>query len=79
MEEEVDFGWDVLLIFFDKCFVCYGFDVLDEDLLWFDFFVGVMEDCGGYYVIDIDYLEESEVLLWIVSEDDLMFLFDVEK
>ena len=77
--DRVDFAREVLPVLSDKCFVCHGPDVNDEDQLRLDSFAAATADRGGYRAIDPQSLEESELLLRIHSEDDPMPPADAEK
>lgn len=80
--DDVDFGWEVCLIFFDKCFFCYGLDdeICEVDL-WLDLVELFFLDCDGYLVVRFGDLEGSEVWLWISLMDDneWMLLLDLIK
>ena len=77
--ESVDFAREVLPILSNKCFVCHGPDVHDEDQLRLDSFEAATADRGGYRAIDPKALEDSELLVRIHSEDDPMPPDDAEK
>lgn len=68
----VNFAREVLPVLSNKCFVCHGPDVQDEDQLRLDSFKRATEDRGGYRAIDPDRPEESEMLKRLHSTDDPM-------
>ena len=77
--QPVDFAREILPILSDKCFVCHGPDVQDEDQLRLDSFAGASSDRGGYRAINPSTPEESELLTRIHSDDDPMPPADAEK
>ena len=77
--EKVSFSRQVLPILSDKCFLCHGPDSQDEDLVRLDSFSGATVDLGGYFAIDPDHLEQSEILKRIGSADAPMPPADFPK
>ncbi len=78
-ETPVDFAREILPILSNKCFVCHGPDVQEEDQLRLDSFEAATGDRGGYRAIDPDAPEKSEILVRIHSADDPMPPEDAEK
>ena len=76
---KVNFAREVLPILSNKCFVCHGPDVHDEEQLRLDSFAAATADRGGYRAIDPKSPEDSELLARILSEDDPMPPDDAEK
>ena len=75
----VDFAREILPILSNKCFVCHGPDVKDEDQLRLDSFVAATGDRGGYRAIDPEAPEKSEILVRLHSADDPMPPEEAEK
>lgn len=75
----VDFSREILPILSDKCFVCHGPDVQDEDGLRLDTFVAATADRGGYRAIDPGRPKQSQILVRLHSTDEPMPPADAEK
>ena len=70
-EVELDFARDVLPILSERCYVCHGPDA-KEDELRLDSFEGATVDLGGYYGIDQESPEDSEIIFRIFDKEDPM-------
>ena len=75
----VDFAREILPVLSNKCFVCHGPDVKDEDQLRLDSFLAATGDRGGYRAIDPEAPEKSEILVRLHSADDPMPPEEAEK
>jgi len=77
--ESIDFARQILPILSNKCFICHGPDVHDEDALRLDSFAGATADRGGYRAINIEKPEESAIFERIHSADEPMPPEDAQK
>ena len=75
----VDFAREVLPILSDKCFVCHGPDVAEDQRLRLDTFEAATADLGGYRAVDPQAPAKSELLDRIHSAEDPMPPADAEK
>lgn len=75
----IDFSREILPILSGKCFVCHGPDTEDPDMLRLDSFDLATSDRGGYWAIDVQDPDKSDLRHRIESEDDPMPPEDAEK
>ncbi|NQZ60304.1 MAG: DUF1549 domain-containing protein [Lentisphaeraceae bacterium] len=73
-----DFAREILPILSDKYFACHDPDTKKKELR-LDSFEGAIEDLGGYQAINPKDLSESEIIVRIHDEDDLMPPDDAEN
>jgi hypothetical protein len=76
---QVDFAREVLPILSNKCFVCHGPDVKDQDQLRLDSGEAATADRGGYRAIDTERPDESRMLVRLHAVDDPMPPAEAEK
>ncbi|WP_166826147.1 PSD1 and planctomycete cytochrome C domain-containing protein [Thalassoroseus pseudoceratinae] len=68
--DEIDFNRDVRPILSEHCFACHGPDQnVREAELRLDTKDGLFEDRGGYHIIDVTDVNESELLARVTSDD----------
>ena len=75
----VDFARHILPILSNKCFVCHGPDVQEQDQLRLDTIEFATADRGGYQAINSKSPLESELLVRLHSADEPMPPADAEK
>ncbi|MBT6199707.1 MAG: hypothetical protein HOI21_04135, partial [Bacteroidetes Order II. Incertae sedis bacterium] len=71
-ESKVDFARDVLPVLSNKCFVCHGPDSKKKDLVRLDSEQAAKRDLGGFYAVDENSPEDSELLFRIFDKDEPM-------
>ena len=71
-ESKVDFARDVLPVLSNKCFVCHGPDTKKKDLVRLDSEQAAKRDLGGFYAVDENSPEDSELLFRIFDKDEPM-------
>ena len=71
-ETKVDFARDVLPVLSNKCFVCHGPDTKKKDLVRLDSEEAAKRDLGGFYAVDENSPEDSELLFRIFDKDEPM-------
>ena len=71
-ESKVDFAREVLPILSNKCFTCHGPDTKKKDLVRLDSEEAAKKDLGGFYAVDEESPEDSELLLRIFDDAEPM-------